>query len=196
MTQLEILKPLTSLHEEHRKCTQCGLRSGCNQVIPGVGPRNAALMLVGEAPGADEDLEGVPFFGKCGKFLTKLLLQAKIERMDCYITNTVGCRPPKNRKPTDEEIQACKSWLWQKIKLVNPKVIITLGATPTRLLLGLKKSFKLGEYVGRENKVSYINSIILPAYHPSFLLQHGRKFEEDTVKLFEGAKCLIGSNEN
>src|SRR6185436_2246669 len=101
MTQLETLKPLMSLHDTQRQCSLCSLRKGCSQVVPGVGPRHAALMLIGEAPGADEDAEGVPFFGKCGKLLTKLLLQAKIERNECYITNTVGCRPPKNRKPTD-----------------------------------------------------------------------------------------------
>ena len=110
-------------------------------------------MLVGEAPGADEDLLGEPFVGRCGDLLTKMLTDLGIDRENVYITNTVKCRPvegKKNRPPKKEEIQSCKNWLWKEIQEVAPKVIVTFGKVPTSLLLKISKhKLKLGDVVGR-----------------------------------------------
>lgn len=176
--------PLQSIHEENRLCTKCELRKGCIQVVPGIGPAKASIMIIGEAPGADEDEEGIPFFGMCGRILTKVMNRAGLDRKECYITNTVCCRPPKNRTPLDNEVNMCKGWLWKKIKEVDPKVIVTLGKIPTRLLLKTKKTFKLGDMINDGYNVEYIKGKIYPYYHPSFWLRQGKKHETTTVDFF------------
>lgn len=208
MTQLDTLtqnglvalnykaRPLTlkDIHECNRTCVGCYLAKTRTQVVPGVGRSTAKIVLVGEAPGADEDIEGIPFFGRCGKLLTKLLLRAKLNREEMYITNTVCCRPPNNKLSKDEqEINSCKMWLWHKLRTIQPEIIVLFGKVPTRLLLKLKKTFKLADYVGVPHKIDGLSGLIYPWYHPSFLLQHGKRFEEDTVTFFGkiGAKCLV-----
>src|SRR5437868_3108975 len=108
-------------------CTRCELALNRTQVVPGVGNRNAEIMLLGEAPGKNEDLEGRPFVGRGGQLLDEVLAKAGISRDDVFITNTAACRPPKNRPPKPAEVRAHAPWLDQQIRLVDPIVIVTLG---------------------------------------------------------------------
>ena len=181
---------------EIMSCEKCPLVKkmplGCP--VPGVG-REATMMLVGEALGKDEAILEEPFVGQCGKLLDKLLGEAGLDRKRLFITNTVKCRPTKNngksnRPPSKEEIDACKGWLWQEIKLVKPKCIITLGKVPTYTLLSkqLKKTYKLGPIVGTEFIVDFCDSRIFPAYHPSFLMMCGKDKIKETVNLFKELK--------
>lgn len=144
--------------------------------VSGVGNPKAKIMLVGEALGKDEAEKRTPFVGRCGQFLDIMLKNAGLDRKDLYITNTVKGRPhtkdgkfTRNRPPTDEEIQSCKKWLAKEIKLIEPKIIFTLGSIPTRLLLSLDKKQTLKSVVGTYSKVSYTEATIIPMYHPSYI---------------------------
>ena len=125
-------------------------------------------MIIGEGPGADEDLQGEAFVGKAGQLLTKILEAAKIYRKDVFITNVVKCRPPNNRVPTVDEIVACNSFLESQIALISPKIIITLGNTPTRWLL--KTSEGITALRGKWFKWRGIE--LMPQFHPSYLLRN------------------------
>lgn len=158
-------------------CSLCCLSENRTQVVAGKGNLNSRLMIIGEAPGADEDLLGEPFVGRCGDLLTKMLDECEIARDNIYITNVVKCRPvsgKRNRAPAADEIQACKRWLWNEMNLIQPKAIITLGKTPTGLILKLKKTFKLGDYINSQHELPYLQSSVVPCYHPSYLMQTGR----------------------
>jgi DNA polymerase len=118
---------LTTLADEVRACTLCGLSAGRKNAVPGEGPARAEIMLIGEGPGYHEDQQGRPFVGPSGQFLNELLASAGYKREEVFIANVVKCRPPGNRDPQPEEIQACGAYLDRQIALVNPKVIVTLG---------------------------------------------------------------------
>ena len=180
--------------EDWKNCRGCGLCETRNQVVWGKG-KKGDLMLLGEAPGADEDLLGEPFVGRCGELLTKMLSECGVSRDDVYITNVVKCRPvvgKKNRAPKKEEIDSCKGWLWSEIKELKPKVILTFGKVPTGLMLKLKKTFKLGDYIGEAHSVEYMDSMIVPCYHPSYLMQTGR--DKMSVSLESISKAVSLSN--
>lgn len=163
-------------------CKSCGLRSGCNMVVPAKGSWTSPIFIIGEAPGADEDILGRPFCGRSGQLLDKLLKEAGIAPESVFITNVVKCRPPANRMPTKDEISTCKKWLWEELKTVNPKIIITLGKTPTCLLLKLPTTITLGKLIGVGTNREYIpNSTVYPWYHPSFLLRKGGSYDKQTV---------------
>ena len=117
-------------------CTRCPLAKRRTQVVFGVGDPQAGLLFVGEGPGHEEDLAGEPFVGRSGKLLDRLMLEEiGLTRAQCYIANVVKCRPPKNRNPAPEEIEACRPYLEEQITLINPSVVVTLGNFATRLLL-------------------------------------------------------------
>jgi len=173
-------------------CKLCGLCETRNQVVMGKGPKTSKLMLLGEAPGADEDILGEPFVGRCGELLTKMMEEVGLQRSDSYITNTVKCRPVegrKNRPPKAEEIKSCRRWLWNEIQEVSPKVIVTFGKVPTGLLLKIKKhKLRLGDFVGKRQNVDYMESIIIPCYHPSYLMQTGRNKMQNSIDALNLAK--------
>ena len=175
-------------------CGRCGLCETRTNVVAGKGSSKAKLMLVGEAPGADEDLLGEPFVGRCGDLLTKMLSDSGIDREDVYITNTVKCRPidgKKNRPPKKEEIQSCKAWLWKEMQELSPKVIVTFGKVPTSLLLKIPKhKLKLGDVVGKMQSVDYTKSVIVPCYHPSYLMQTGRGKMQHSLDAISIAKDI------
>jgi DNA polymerase len=150
-------------------------------------------MFVGEAPGADEDEQGLPFVGASGKLLNKMLADAKMDREAVFVTNVCRCRPPKNRTPTPEEVGACKGWLWKEMQLVNPLVVIPLGGTPSRLLMKGKSTFKISAVVGKPHKASFLrkDGIILPMYHPSFLLRGSNEKVKEMVKVLIKARNYI-----
>jgi len=158
-------------------------------------------MIVGEALGENEATLGEPFVGMCGKTLKKMLADANIPQESYYITNTVKCWPyekngnrTKNRPPTDEEITACKGWLWKEIQMLDPYVIITLGKVPTYTLLAsqLKKNFKLDSSIGKEYKVPWCKSIIYPLYHPSYIMQYGKAKMQHMVTLLQKVHDIYG----
>ena len=184
---------LKELLKQMKYCSKCGLCKTRTQVVlPATAP-NPQIMLVGEAPGADEDIMGSPFVGRAGDLLNKMLKEAGLERDQIYISNTVKCRPStnggrKNRPPTDNEIEQCRGWLWKEIQLIKPKVIVTLGKVPTRLLLKLKKTFKLGDHLGKTHNMDYCEADIIPALHPSFILQYGKDRMLETIDLLRKVK--------
>jgi DNA polymerase len=150
-------------------------------------------MFVGEAPGAEEDEQGLPFVGASGKLLNKMLEEARMERSSVFVTNVCRCRPPKNRAPLPEEIQACKGWLWKEMRIVDPLVVIPLGNTPARLLMKGKSTFRISTVVGKPHKASFLREggIILPMYHPSFLLRGSNEKVKEMVKVLIKARNYI-----
>lgn len=165
---------LNKLREECNNCQKCALGSTRTNIVFSDGNANAKILLIGEAPGADEDATGTPFVGRAGKFLSKLIEESGLSRKDdFYICNTVKCRPPENRVPTDEEKALCEHYLLSQIKLVNPKVIVLCGATSAKSFLG--KKIKISEIRGKWFKIfDGIDATVI--LHPSFLL---RKHSED-----------------
>lgn len=129
-------------------------------------------MVVAEAPGQDENLMGEPLVGRAGKVFDKMLEASRIERASIYVTNVVKCRPPDNRPPAYDEIQACKKWLWQEIQIVKPNFIVALGLTSSKLLLR-KEKVTMGEIFGKEFDLAYCGAKLVPCYHPSYVLRKG-----------------------
>jgi uracil-DNA glycosylase family 4 len=121
------MSELESLHERIRACTRCKLHAGRTNAVPGEGPARAEVLFIGEGPGFHEDKQGRPFVGAAGKFLEELLDSISLKREDVFITNVVKCRPPANRDPETDEIEACQGYLDQQIELLRPKMVITLG---------------------------------------------------------------------
>src|ERR671914_1043095 len=151
-------------------CTKCRLASGRTQVVFGVGDPNADLMFVGEAPGFHEDKQGFPFVGQAGKLLDQLLGGIGLERSDVYIANVIKCRPPGNRDPMPDEIEACEGHLFKQISLIEPKVVATLGNFATKLLSG--KPLGITRVHGQEQEVTLGERSVLlyPLYHPAAAL--------------------------
>mgnify|MGYP006274271471 CR=1 FL=1 len=152
-------------------CSRCKLRKNCRQVVFGAGAKEADLMFIGEAPGKEEDKQGLPFVGRAGKLLDKILAAAEIDKEEVYITNVVKCRPPGNRKPSLQEMKTCLWILAQEIKIIDPIIIVPLGSTALRGLLDPKgKITKVrGEWVEREERY------FLPTFHPAALLRDENK---------------------
>lgn len=149
-------------------CTNCSLGFTRTKFVFGVGNPHATLMLIGEAPGADEDAQGEPFVGRAGQLLTKILEAINFKRSDVYICNILKCRPPNNRKPTPEESETCKPYLKKQIDLVKPKVILCLGLTAAENLLGTTES--MSRLRGRV--LHYEGVPVMVTYHPAALLRN------------------------
>jgi len=149
-------------------CKKCSLSKTRNKVVFGGGDPSSLLMFVGEGPGADEDEQGVPFVGRAGQLLTKILKAAGIERQDIYITNIVKCRPPGNRVPDVEEMMACDAYLQAQIAIMNPAILICLGSTPTKWILKTTEGItKL-----RGKWFDWKGIRVMPMFHPSYLLRY------------------------
>jgi DNA polymerase len=156
---------LNTVAGEVRVCALCGLAASRNKAVPGEGPANAEIMLIGEGPGFHEDQQGRPFVGPSGQFLNELLASAGYKREEVFITNVVKCRPPGNRDPLPEEIQACSGYLDRQIALINPKVIVTLGR------FSMAKWFagqKISAIHGKAKKID--GRTIVPMFHPAAAL--------------------------
>lgn len=154
-------------------CDLCGLAQGRTQVVFGTGAADAELMFVGEGPGEQEDLQGVPFVGRAGKLLTQLIEGIGLTRDDVYIANVVKCRPPGNRDPLPEEIEACAPWLDRQLELVRPRVLVTLGNFATKLLLGTSDG--ITKLRGREFAFGRAgaDAVLVPTLHPAAVLRGG-----------------------
>jgi DNA polymerase len=151
-------------------CTRCRLAQGRTQVVFGAGDPHADLMFVGEAPGFHEDKQGLPFVGQAGTLLEKLLAQIGMTRSDVYIANVLKCRPPGNRDPQPDEIEACESHLFRQIELIEPTVVATLGNFATKLLSG--RPLGITKVHGREQETTLggRNVLLYPLYHPAAAL--------------------------
>ncbi|HEX5097441.1 MAG TPA: uracil-DNA glycosylase [Acidimicrobiia bacterium] len=154
-------------------CNLCKLAGGRTQVVFGTGREDADLMFVGEGPGEQEDIQGIPFVGRAGQLLTQLIEGIGLTRDDVYIANVVKCRPPGNRDPEPEEIEACAPWLDRQLALIRPTVIVTLGNFATKLLLGTKEG--ITKLRGNEFAFSRagIDAALFPTLHPSAVLRSG-----------------------
>jgi DNA polymerase len=163
--------PLEIVAAEAAGCTNCKLAGlGRTKVVFGMGDPHADLMFVGEGPGAEEDRQGLPFVGRSGQLLDKLMLdELGITRDRCYIANVTKCRPPGNRDPEPDEIAACRPWLERQIELIEPKVIVTLGNFATKLLLETRD----GITKVRGRAYPFRTGVLIPTYHPAAVLRGG-----------------------
>ncbi|MGI6066652.1 MAG: uracil-DNA glycosylase [Bacillota bacterium] len=170
---------LEELHQALSNCQRCTLAATRTHVICGAGCEEAHLFLLGEAPGGDEDRSGIPFTGQAGKELDEFLKILGISRENIYISNTVKCRPTKpsararygvyaNRKPHSVEIKACSDWLEEEIKIIKPKVIVTLGGVPLSRIIG--KQVKVGDFRGRKFFSQRYGCYVFPLYHPAAVI--------------------------
>ena len=159
---------LSAIRDDLGPCTRCKLSGlGRQQIVFGVGNPNADLMFVGEAPGADEDVKGEPFVGRAGQLLTKIIEAIELRREDVYIANVIKCRPPQNRNPEPDEVEQCEPFLFRQIDTIKPKVIVALGKFAAQCLL--RTTEPIGAIRGREFR--YRDAILMPTYHPAYLLR-------------------------
>ena len=158
----------TLLRAETHDCTKCGLARGRTNVVFGVGSPTADLMFVGEAPGRDEDLKGEPFVGRAGQLLTDIIKAMKLSRDDVYIANVIKCRPPENRNPEPDELDACRPFIQRQVALIQPKVIVTLGRFGLQSLT--QKAYSISSVRGQW--LEYDGIKLMPTYHPAYLLRN------------------------
>ncbi|MEN3338257.1 MAG: uracil-DNA glycosylase [Acidobacteriota bacterium] len=179
---------LSAIRDDIGECTRCKLHTlGRRQIVFGTGSMTAEIMFVGEAPGADEDEQGVPFVGRAGQLLTKMIGAMGLRREDVYIANVLKCRPPGNRNPEPDEIQTCEPFLFRQLASIQPKVVIALGAFAARTLLQTEDP--ISRLRGRV--FDYRGAKLIPTFHPSYLLRSpGNKREAwDDLKT---ALALLG----
>ena len=158
----------TELYEEIADCPNCALARTRTQTVPGSGPASAEIMFIGEAPGAREDEQGLPFVGPAGRFLDELLASVGLSRESVYICNVVKCRPPKNRDPEGDEIESCLPFLKRQLNLIQPDVICALGRVAAQALLG--KEFRITRERGKWQ--SFMDIPMMPTFHPAYLLRN------------------------
>lgn len=157
-----------SIRADLGDCTRCKLHTlGRRQIVFGVGNPKAALMFVGEAPGRDEDVQGIPFVGRAGQLLTKMIEALGLRRDDVYIANVIKCRPPENRNPEPDEVAACEPFLFRQVGAIAPVVIVALGTFAAQALL--KTQEPISRLRGRVYK--YGGAQLIPTFHPAFLLR-------------------------
>ena len=161
---------LAVLEETIHGCLACPLGANRLRFVFGEGPARARLLIIGEGPGRDEDLQGRPFAGKAGELLDKMLAAVGLDRAEVYLANIVKCRPPDNRTPLPEEAQCCLSYLTRQIELVQPKLIVTLGATPLKELLGIHTA--ITQIRGQWQQLELLGGIpVMPTFHPTYVLR-------------------------
>ncbi|MBD3287753.1 uracil-DNA glycosylase [candidate division KSB1 bacterium] len=173
---------LNALYLEVKNCQQCGLCNSRRNVVFGAGNPDADIMLIGEAPGAEEDLQGKPFVGAAGQLLTKILAAIQLKREEVFIANILKCRPPGNRDPLPEERKTCKKHLYKQIEIIQPKFILALGRVAGQVLLETEKSMQQL----RGDVYDFQGAKLIVTYHPAALLrnqQWKRATWEDVQKL-------------
>jgi len=173
-------------------CTDCGLSETRTQVVFGVGDPQARVMLVGEAPGKNEDLQGEPFVGAAGKLLDVLLAEIGLQRSEVYIANVIKCRPPGNRDPHPGEIDACKGYLREQIRLVGPEVVVTLGNFATKLLLNTE--IGITRLRGRLHPW-WLGSSLVPTFHPAAALRGGDRVTDQMREDFKLVRSILDNPE-
>lgn len=163
-----------TLYATLQGCKGCGLSAGRTNIVIGDGNPKAKIMLIGEGPGRDEDLQGIPFVGAAGKLLDKMLAAIDLDRNNVYIANIVKCRPPQNRTPLEEEAEACIGYLRAQVALVRPAIIVCLGATAARYVYDRNVRITRDRGIWKCSKGVWI----LPTYHPAALLRDESKKRE------------------
>jgi DNA polymerase len=181
-----LLTPADALRRQEdalQGCRRCKLCEGRTNLVFGSGNPQAEFVCIGEGPGADEDAQGLPFVGRAGQLLTRMLASVELSRDEVYICNTVKCRPPSNRNPEPDEIAACAPFLAEQLATLQPKVILSLGSVATHALL--KTNTPIGKLRGRVHP--YGDIMLVPTFHPAFLLRNpGQEFKPmawDDLKL-------------
>ncbi len=193
---------LEKIAAEVKKCRKCQIGYTRTQGVPGEGNPHARLMFIGEAPGADEDVQGRPFVGRAGQLLTKMIAAMGLKREDVFITNVIKSRPPDNRDPKEEEINNCWPYLKRQLELIRPEVIVALGSHATRTLL--KTDRGIGQLRGRFHEFRFSEDCppakLMPTYHPAYLLRNytpeaRKKVWDDLQKVMKelGLKAPKGS---
>jgi uracil-DNA glycosylase family 4 len=185
-------KCLEKLKKEVERCRGCDLYKTKKHYVFGDGNPNANLMFIGEAPGASEDEQGLPFVGRAGKLLNDLLKEVGIDRQEVYIANCLKCRPPNNRDPQENELKACRPFLDKQIELIKPKIIITLGR------------FALTQLLGSDKKITQCRGVVfkqqmctvIPTYHPAYLLRNPKAIEVFVNDLKTAKQYLGDFNES
>ena len=182
---------LEKIADAVRLCRECDLGSSRTNAVPGEGNPNARIMFIGEAPGADEDAQGRPFVGRAGKLLDKIITACGLKRSDVFIGNILKCRPPENRDPTAEEIISCLPYLQRQIEIINPEVIVALGAHAARTLLNTNKP--IGQLRGQFHQ--YYSGLgrapikLMPTYHTAYLLRNYS--QENRQRVWEDMKKVL-----
>ena len=162
---------LEAVRSDLGECTRCKLSGlGRQQIVFGVGNPSAELMFVGEAPGRDEDTQGIPFVGRAGQLLTKIIEAIGQSRESVYIANVIKCRPPQNRNPEEDEVETCEPFLFRQIDVIRPRVIVALGAFAAKTLLG--SDAPISKLRGREYE--YRGATLIPTFHPAYLLRNSK----------------------
>lgn len=187
-TRLRVLNELDT--NEVKGCTRCGLAESRHQTVFGEGDPQAPILFIGEGPGADEDATGRPFVGRAGKMLDKWIAAMGYDRQQVYIANVVKCRPPNNRAPMPDEVDACRGYLQRQIITIQPRVIVTLGGPAAKLITGTQTGITRlrgtwCEYAGVHPPIP-----VMPTFHPAFLLRsyttdNRRKVWSDLQKAME-----------
>ncbi|MDI7258682.1 MAG: uracil-DNA glycosylase [Thermodesulfobacteriota bacterium] len=181
---------LDEIRQELGDCRRCKLHRMRRTIVFGEGNPKAGLMLIGEGPGYDEDIQGKPFVGKAGQLLTKILQAIEIQREEVYIANIIKCRPPQNRNPEPDEIESCHPFLLKQIQAIQPRIICALGTFATQTLL--KTDAKITSLRGKAYDFSGIQ--IFPTYHPAYLLRNPEKKREVWEDMKQIAKALSGQS--
>jgi uracil-DNA glycosylase family 4 len=173
------LQMIEDIQQANAQCTLCSLRQQATQVVVGNGPTDAQIMVIGEAPGAEEDDQGKPFVGASGEFLDEILSAAGVKRSDLYIHNVLSCRPPDNKFPDNEAPNICRRWPLLEIEAIKPKVVVLLGAQAAKYILGEVGTIKhkIGQYKELVTSNGY-SCLAVVMYHPSYLMRRGKDFEE------------------
>jgi len=187
-----------ALQQRVESCTLCPLHASRTRTVFGTGNRNADWLIIGEAPGRDEDREGEPFVGRAGKLLTEMLFAAGYQRKDVYIANILKCRPPNNRDPSPEEVACCHAYLERQIELVQPVLMLAVGRIAAHNLL--HSDLQVGRLRGRVHRYGERQSPLIVTYHPAYLLRsplEKRKVWDD-LQLAQAVyrKHLAGTTDN
>ncbi|RFA99476.1 type-4 uracil-DNA glycosylase [Pyrobaculum aerophilum] len=184
---------LQKLHELIKNCDKCPLHKYRKNAVPGEGEMKLGIMIVGEAPGASEDEAGRPFVGAAGQLLTEALSRLGVRRSDVFITNVVKCRPPNNRTPNREEVEACLPYLIQQIGILKPRRIIALGLISAKALMELmgRRAEKLGDVKGKcyQGRIAGVQVELCVTYHPAAVLRKPAlrgEFQKDLAVFFGG----------
>ncbi|MBM31813.1 MAG: uracil-DNA glycosylase [Chloroflexi bacterium] len=191
MSFKDFISKINYLDSSIKTCTLCDLHKTRNLSVPGSGTGFSGLMMVGEGPGFNEDKEGLPFVGRAGKLLDKLLSEISITRKDIFITNIVKCRPPNNRDPLPNELEFCSPYLEKQIKIFNPRVIVTLGRFSLSYFLPNKTISSV-----RGQQIELDGRIIYPVYHPAAGLRNSKFSEILRKDLHLIPSLLVSSLEN
>ena len=183
------MRTLAEAGAEAADCTKCRLAGGRTQVVYGVGNPEAELMFVGEGPGFHEDKQGEPFVGASGQLLNEMLDHIGLERRDVYIANIVKCKPPGNRDPQPDEIEACTPWLREQVDLIDPRIIMTLGRFAGAYMLG--RQISITRIRGQRFEV-WNGKTLVPTLHPAAILRSGGRGSRSYGELLEDFQTVRG----